>query len=164
VLDNYTETDWSSSSNITITADTTSPTKGTTSTDSVIWRRSGRNAILNYQYVQTAAGTAGSGEYIFDFPTNITLDTSIVPVLTGSLGIGATAGDQISRIGIGHAALGSTNRGPTHAFANSANDFKALGSITFTSHEVIDQAFYQLSNTNVGYNFELTIPVSGWEY
>lgn len=56
IRDHKTETDFSSSSNITITC--TTGVKGTTSTDSIRWRRRGRSMIVSLQYTQTGAGTA----------------------------------------------------------------------------------------------------------
>lgn len=83
ILDHKTESDWVSAGLITITATTTAPTKGTTSTDVIYWRRSGRFAEIDLQYSQTVAGTAGSGDYLFALPTGMTFDATFAPVETG---------------------------------------------------------------------------------
>ena len=51
-----------------IATTSTAGTKGTTSTDMVKWRRIGSEADIIYSYVQTGAGTAGSGDYLISLP------------------------------------------------------------------------------------------------
>lgn len=63
-------TDWTDGGAITIGATTTAPTKGTTATDKVRWRRSGDSIDLEFEYRQTAASASnGSGSYLLSIPT-----------------------------------------------------------------------------------------------
>lgn len=59
-----------------IGATTTAPTKGTTSNDLVRYGRVGDQARFIYEYRQTAAGSAGSGEYLFTLPANLRFDSN----------------------------------------------------------------------------------------
>lgn len=87
ILDHKTETDWTSIGTITITGSTTNPTKGTgTVVDDLQWMRTsnGRFARIRWRYSHTVAGTDGSGIYRFGLPSNMTADTTLYPVYTGS--------------------------------------------------------------------------------
>jgi len=75
------DTPWVLGSNVTITATTTNPTKGTGVTEARYWRRVGRSIEINQRYVQTGSGTAGVGDYLWDLPIG-QIDTTIAPVNT----------------------------------------------------------------------------------
>lgn len=77
---------WSTPVAITIGATTTTPTKGTTTTDYVRYRNvGGKEYEVEYNFVQTVAGNAGSGDYLITLP--------------GSLQFDYTASGQIAYIG-----------------------------------------------------------------
>lgn len=59
------ESGWTAWQPITITAATTNPTKGTTTTDACRKRRDGTQLKIDFEYRQGTAGTAGSGVYFF---------------------------------------------------------------------------------------------------
>ena len=69
-------TEWTNEGASTITATTTAPTKGTVSYDSVKKARLGPSAIIKWDYLQTAAGSAGSGTYLFLMPAGLRIDTT----------------------------------------------------------------------------------------
>lgn len=79
---------WATQTTITITGSITNPTKGTTSIDEVQWCRRGSNVHVRWRYLQSTAGTAGSGDYFIDMPTGITIDTGVHATITtaGALG------------------------------------------------------------------------------
>lgn len=58
--------------------------KGTTTTDSLRYARIGDTAHFRWDYVQTAAGTAGSGAYTFTLPDSLVADSSKVTFGTAS--------------------------------------------------------------------------------
>lgn len=58
--------------------------KGTTTTDSLRYSRIGDTAHFRWDYVQTAAGTAGSGAYTFTLPDSLVADSSKVTFGTAS--------------------------------------------------------------------------------
>ena len=71
--------DWSIPQSITIGAVTTAPTKGTIVYDKVSYRRTSTTSFeVTFNYSQSTAGTAGSGDYLFRLPGNITFGSSVL--------------------------------------------------------------------------------------
>jgi hypothetical protein len=70
---------WTSAGAITLTATTTNPTKGTTTSDNISYRQLGAKqweVILTY--IQTVAnGVSGSGDYLFTLPNGLSFDTTL---------------------------------------------------------------------------------------
>ena len=70
---------WTSAGAITLTATTTNPTKGTTTSDNISYRQLGANqweVILTYR--QTVAnGVNGSGDYLVTLPNGLSFDTTL---------------------------------------------------------------------------------------
>lgn len=58
---------WVAGGAVTPTATTTGPTKGTTTTDQMWWRRIGDSCQFRYEYVQTVGGADGTGTYLIPF-------------------------------------------------------------------------------------------------
>ena len=79
--------DWQSGASV-ITASGGNPTKGTIVTDKVYWRRVGDSMEIRVDYQQSAAGAAGSGQYLWTIPDGKTIDTSKVRVYTGVITAG----------------------------------------------------------------------------
>ena len=80
---------WSPGVAITIGAITTAPSKGTPSIDYVKYRNiGGKEYEVEYNYLQTTAGTTGAGDYLFTLPGGLQFDfTSAGQVAyTGSAG------------------------------------------------------------------------------
>lgn len=94
---------WTSAGAMTVTATTTSPTKGTTTTDDVSYRVIGDMLIAKYTLVMTGAGTAGSGTYLFAMPAGYKIDTTALKGVPGS-----PATNFTSMVGYGHAEGGGT--------------------------------------------------------
>jgi hypothetical protein len=74
-------------SGTTITAVTTNPTLGTNSANNCSWSRSGDKLFMQLVYIQTGAGTAGSGNYLYTIPigtfaSDVEVDTSALTTLT----------------------------------------------------------------------------------
>ena len=71
--------DWSIPVSITIGAVTTAPTKGTIVYDNVSYRRTSTTSFeVTYNYSQSTVGTAGSGDYLFRLPGNLTFGSSVL--------------------------------------------------------------------------------------
>jgi hypothetical protein len=69
---------WSTGVPITIGAITTAPTKGTPSIDYVKYRNiGGKEYEVEYNYLQTTAGTTGSGDYLFTLPAGLQFDLTV---------------------------------------------------------------------------------------
>jgi hypothetical protein len=66
---------WSTGVPITIGAVTTAPTKGTTVVDYVKYRNiGGKEYEVEYNFLQSTAGTTGSGDYLFTLPSGLQFD------------------------------------------------------------------------------------------
>ena len=69
---------WSTGVSITFGATTTAPTKGTPSIDYVKYRNiGGKEYEVEYNYLQTTAGTTGSGDYLFTLPGGLQFDLTV---------------------------------------------------------------------------------------
>jgi hypothetical protein len=70
---------WTSAGAITITATTTNPTKGTTTSDNISYRQLGaKQWEVVMTYIQTVAnGVNGSGDYLFTLPNGLSFDTTL---------------------------------------------------------------------------------------
>jgi hypothetical protein len=71
--------DWTSAGAITLTATTTNPTKGTTTSDNISYRQLGaKQWEVVMTYIQTVAnGTSGSGDYLVTLPNGLSFDTTL---------------------------------------------------------------------------------------
>ena len=82
----------------TVSATTTNPTSGTIAVNVSYYLQMGKMLYIKYNYKQTAAGTAGSGTYLFNIPTGFTIDTSIMAATQypcfGSAGLFDTTAGQ----------------------------------------------------------------------
>jgi hypothetical protein len=61
---------------------TTNPTKGTVVTDRAVWWREGNMMHINWYFLQSAAGSGGSGVVGFAMPTGFTINTTLQPAST----------------------------------------------------------------------------------
>jgi hypothetical protein len=151
-------TRWTNTGASTIGATTTAPTKGTAATDQVSWRRVGDTMEMRWRYVQSTAGSAGSGYYLLTIPGGYTIDTTKLPVPNSAI-------DYRAGVGTMKASYGGTGTctGPVYAY-NSTQLFAELvcysggpgqgmwGSSYFTMSVV----------ASVGFTLEASFPVSGW--
>ncbi len=143
-------TDWQSYS-LTIGAQTTAPTLGTTTTNSAKWRRVGDSMEIVYSLVQTGAGSAGSGYYKFPLPSGFSADSS--KILVGNNNV----------VNIGSAAVynGSLVSAGVVQLLDSTNLVITVGADTLATTQV-GSSFYQLSGANIQYGFSAKVPILGW--
>lgn len=157
-----TETAWSSTATITITGTTTNPTKASSVVvDTIRWRRHGNMAEiwLSYKHTSATGTAAGSGDYEFATPTNLTMDTTDISLYTTVLGNSAPSSPN--NIGHGSAVNGTTNSpciisayDSTHVrilpYGNTANGSVASGNFAITGATIAYHATYMA-------------PISGWK-
>jgi hypothetical protein len=151
--------DWSAYT-MTIGATTTAPTKGTVAVDSAMWRRVGDSMEIMYNYRQTAAGSAGSGTYLFPLPSGYTADTAKLAIATdsdspviGSANISSTT----TAAAVTHTLMypilyNSTNiaiTGPDRANDDYFRAFQGSGN-------------FGLSTTAISVSFFARVPIAGW--
>lgn len=67
-----------------ITATTTAPTKGTTTTDKTWVKRIGDSIHIRWEFVMSGAGTTGTGSYLFNMPAGYVIDTTKVTTNTNN--------------------------------------------------------------------------------
>ncbi|ULQ59242.1 hypothetical protein K7I13_12175 [Brucepastera parasyntrophica] len=81
---------------MTIEGETTNPTKGTVSEDNARKKLVGKELSLAYNYKQTGAGSAGSGDYLLKLPDGLKIDIRICPInsLVG-VGLLSTTSNEI---------------------------------------------------------------------
>lgn len=174
IVNHQANTDWTNTGAITITATTTNPTKptavGAIVTDKLWWKRSGANMDFRYEYRHTSAtgAAAGSGNYKFSLPANITIDTNKIETNGASttngfgtvLGYGWTsnvANNLSNATNTLYAfAYDSTNLNFKYLSAASGNDGRFFTIIASGSQG-------KLTDTNVSYYLTGSLPVLGWQ-
>jgi hypothetical protein len=155
------------------TGTTTNPsTAGIPVTNAVYWRRVGSTAMINFNYEQTAAGLAGSGDYIWRIPSGMTLDTStLLTTYTASVGayLPNTAASLVSFVpttGSMMNTASTTSSVTLIAALYSSTQFRIASLVDSSgglSANNASSAFFAFSNTTLAYNFTITVPILGWQ-
>lgn len=150
---------------ITFSSKTTTgaPVKGTTSNDSIQWRRYGSHAQVRVVYVQSGTGTAGSGDYLLTLP--VAVDTTVVPaynLLPATTLTGNTAAFSAQIFTSGYIVNGSAGGLAVEAYVYSSTSVRLSGYLS-------TPAFFNwggnlaLSTAGIGASFTMDYPVSGWQ-
>jgi hypothetical protein len=145
----------------TVGAVTTAPTKGTVVTDKVRCRISGQDYECEFNYAQSSAGTAGSGEYIFSLPSGISMDSSRIAFTTATLGNVDTYTHQTSVMNTVGKINTGTARGDVTAYAYSATQFRLQTGIAYTGYSAQSSTQYALSNATESWKFTIKFPGLG---
>lgn len=145
---------------MSIGAVTTAPVKGTVLRDKVFAKRLGDLGWFRYEYEQSAAGTAGSGDYLFSLPNGYAFGPS-VDFLTGAY----TTSAHSMRPATGLLMLaGVANVGAIIPF--SATRFRIhLWAVNGASAGIMGTA-YAGSLAGVGltaFAVEFVAPIAGWD-
>lgn len=104
------DTPWVTAGVSTIYATSVAPTKGTTTSDSVRWRRVGDSCEAHLSYRQSTAGTNGTGAYLFVLPFTVdtakvgSYDASYQNAVIGSAGSGQEGVSQHAGVACMHNA------------------------------------------------------------
>jgi hypothetical protein len=147
-------TPWIDGGTNTITATTTTGTAGTKSRDKVFYRRNGQNMDVRIEFVQTAGGSAGSGDYLFAIPASQTVDTAFVQTFAS---IGTNV--QVSN-GLGPCFV-TTNSPATIAGVVALYDSTHVRLIT--SSGTVSAGAFGYTTTNVSYAATYSAPITGWQ-
>lgn len=160
VINHYAKTPLTSAGTIGIGATTTPPVKGTIGTDKVLWAREGRFLYAYYEYVQTAAGsgTAGSGNYLFDLPASLSMDTGVITVNTT---INTVTGNSTSIGTFSAFAAGASGGYGLTASPYSATQFRIYGLFGGVAN-VAGSGNCALNNTTVTYGGWIRVPALNW--
>lgn len=161
IVSHKTETGWSSTSTTTITATTTNPTKGTTTVDTIRWRRVGANAEIMMSYKQSTTGSNGSGDYLFGLPSNITANTTDISLYTTVLG--TTTPQPTNIVGHGACSTQGPNASTSCVSLYSSTSFRLINLAGAGVGSPGSGTFGIGTNSGVGFNAWLSIPISGWQ-
>jgi hypothetical protein len=149
--------DWVDAGPITITATTTNPTKGTIVRDKVFWRRVGDSAEIRFEYEQSAAGAAGSGDYLFTLPAGLSFDSAEVEFYTGAV----AASPRYDR-GVGVCTQTTVNL-ETSVVPYDATRFRVRGhAFDNSADSYISSSVHGFSNTTLRLSVEFSAPIAGW--
>ena len=82
---------WTSAGPITLTATTTNPTKGTTTSDNISYRRLGEKQweiVMTYNQSSNTGYAQGTGDYLITLPNGLNFDTALPsqPIYTSNVG------------------------------------------------------------------------------
>lgn len=137
----------------TITAVTTNPTQGAGATKTSYYLQEGKVLRIVFNYKQTAAGTAGSGTYLFSIPAGFTINTTVVsPTLFAD-------SNCRTAIGSGTCHIPGTAIGPANPIVYDATRYAVLAS-SVPATEIVSNSFYALSSSTLYYSWELAIPIT----
>lgn len=146
-----------------ITGTTSNPSKGTTFNDKLWWRRNGVNMEVRIEYRQTGAGSAGSGDYQFQMPTNYLIDTTKLVVDTTVQGSGQFKSDNV--VGTCMATDGTnTGTGVVVVWSSSLVRLMITGALPSAGYGgCVGSGFTGLNFASVNYAATFSVPISGWK-
>lgn len=155
-------TDWVDAGTVTITATTTNPTKGTTATDKVRWRRVGDSAEIRYEFRQTTAGTAGSGVYLLSLPSGLVIDTNKISVSNDTTANYAASVAATASLGEG-LITDSSSRGALIARAYSSTQLVLQTQVYYSAANLWGTTGnYALNAAALGVSVTVRVPIAGW--
>jgi hypothetical protein len=160
------ETEWvdfaSVAAGTLITSTGTSPTYGTVVTNKAQWKRVGSDMLIRWDYRQSSAGTAGTGQYLFNLPAEVGVQIDLTKAPTSLFG-SPLATSKNSNVG-------------TFYYGDSAND--GIGQIHVYSATQLGVALIYAgaatnriywSSTDARFNvtpqyigMEIRVPIAGW--
>ena len=151
-------TDWIDGGLLDIGATTTAPTKGTATVDQVWYRRVGGNMEVRYEYKQTTAGTAGSGDYLFKIPGGYSVDTTKISAFSVIEGAGIWA--NYNTVGIASLSDNTNN----HLAAVSVYDATNVRMLQISNGGmgVNGGAYTYLLETGYHMAATFSVPIVGW--
>jgi hypothetical protein len=154
---------WTDGGAVVIEATTTNPTKGTTSVDKFWYKKVGDSIEGRVEYLQTVAGTSGSGDYLFKLPAGLEFDSTKV-TFNSTVYSNSNGGNVDGIIGTCSAAYGTGNKS-IHvgiAIAYDATRFRCLGTDE-TQEAAVHSGHYPVGNAEASYGFTIKAPISGWQ-
>lgn len=141
-------TDWTSFT-MNVGGSTTAPTKGSGITEKAYYKCADKSDMLiHWDYIQTGAGGAGSGTYLFPIPNGKSIDTNIITT--------STSNSEPGDVGSGSAY----NDGVCHVKAYDSTNL-ALACVTGGTSFTVSSGSASLGNANARYSFTARVPISG---
>lgn len=137
---------------VTIGAVTTAPTKGTVAVDQASWAREGKFMVLTYNYRQTAAGSVGSGTYLFPLPVGYSIDTNYTTADGGTYNVMGVSGSGMFSDNVTVQAIVNPQ------VYNSTNLFLVEPS----GQTVGSGSGATMASTAFKFSFQARVPIAGW--
>lgn len=135
---------------------TTPPVLGTTSTNAAYWKRIGDTLYVKYDLVQTTAGAAGSGVYLFNLPNS---SNSAIGWQIDQYKSRVTSANQLSVVGFGGITDGATPLAlQVLVYSQYAVSLKTIN----PAPTDVGSASYPLSNATQTISFYYQVPIAGW--
>ena len=154
-------TDWQTYA-LTIGASTTAPTPGSGATSSAKWRRMGDSMEIVYWFSQTAAGSAGTGTYLFPLPPGYQIDLNKVSVDTSNNNSSGAHPVGMCVVSNTNAAVTNTADTGVAVVYNSGNIAIFGNGGTAGQMYVTGSNSFAMSNTTLNYSFRVVVPIAGW--
>jgi hypothetical protein len=165
VVRHLASTGWVNFGNNIITGTTTNPvqTGNTKSSDKVWWRRNGSSMDVRIEFVQSAAGTntAGSGDYLFQVPTNASIDTTVITAYNA-----VTTYKPSNLVGVAYPNQGSNQPSPGYVSVYDSTRVRFFGATANTTSPnltYVGSVNNALTNATLSYAAAFTVPISDWQ-
>lgn len=156
------DTPWINNGAVTFRGTTTNPTKGTAAVDSLFWRRVGDSAEMRVQFRKTGGlGVAGTGDYSFEIPTLLVIDTAKVTDNT-------TVGERpFSSVGSMAVSTASNYLGIYNAEVYNSTRIRGVGQFTTSAPATTPDVWGSASPVdfnNAAYTVaaRISVPIVGW--
>lgn len=164
IVSHFSETEWTDAGAMDITGTTSDPTKpSSTDVDKVYWRRDGNQVFLRYvlQTSSAAGSAAGSGNYLFALPTNISFDSTVITPVTTVLTSGTRSEAAISMIPSFASAVNvdSVSFSIVSLYAYDTTHFQAWRT---DLADAVGPGGANLTNAELSYNFMLSFRAANW--
>jgi|CXWL01.1.fsa_nt_gi hypothetical protein len=164
IVEHKAETNFVDAGALVITASTTDPTKGgTVVLDKVYWRRVGQNAHIMMNYRQTTVGVNGSGDYLFNIPSGLVIDTGIIGAEATAQGVGSSIRNSNLGNFFGHLAATVNMSGGIALWDSTKVTVNMCATATTSSSlGTVGSGYAALGNASVSYHLNFTAPIVGW--
>jgi hypothetical protein len=149
---------------VPLTATTSNPTKGTMSIDKIWEQRVGEFAEYRIEMRYTAAGTGGTGDYLFGLPSGRTIKASRITAYSTVEGTGGWT--ATNSVGGGQIDYQGTSVSMARVVVYNSTNVRLFligntaGSVTAG---VVNSADYGIVGTSGSYCFNFRVPIAGWE-
>lgn len=155
--------DWVDAGTLQVDATTSAPTKGTIVVDKVWYKYTGDTAQVRFEYKQSTAGTAGSGDYLFGgFPFEI--DTDKIEEYQTVQAPGASLQRVTNSVGVFNGGIASSTQfGSVCVYDKDTVRLVGVSSDNSNSNSVgfVNSSYAALSGADVSYSATFEVPVKG---
>ena len=144
------------------------PVIGSGSINNVWWRRVGGNAEIRFEFKQTAAGTSGTGQYMFYMPSTFPfqIDTSKLTSQNVALGSGNFLSYPVNTLGsfvMQFSTSNSTLSGSVYAFTGNYFLFAGTaGSSASATPSTVSSGYPGFGSQPMSLSASFSVPIVGW--